>query len=74
MKVKEEGILRIVYQNVNGIATEEDLVENTTEMKNIEADIRGWVDPNVNWTANMESRANDLVENPQELQNDNYVK
>eukprot|EP00957_Ditylum_brightwellii_P178589 13603828-Ditylum_brightwellii.AAC.1 len=49
--------MRIYFQNINGIATEEDLKSYMEDMAEKEIDIWGWAKTNVNWTPNMTSRA-----------------
>eukprot|EP00957_Ditylum_brightwellii_P012957 979214-Ditylum_brightwellii.AAC.1 len=50
---KEEGYLRVYFQNVNGISTEEDMQGYMEEMKDREVDIWRWMETNVNWTPNL---------------------
>eukprot|EP00957_Ditylum_brightwellii_P041057 3109585-Ditylum_brightwellii.AAC.1 len=54
---KEVGHLRVYFQNVNGIAVEEDMQEYMEEMKDREGDIWGWTETNANWTPNLINNA-----------------
>eukprot|EP00957_Ditylum_brightwellii_P032423 2456792-Ditylum_brightwellii.AAC.1 len=49
--------MQIYFQNVNGIATEEDLKAYMEDMAEKEIDIWRWAETNVNWTPNMIAQA-----------------
>eukprot|EP00957_Ditylum_brightwellii_P205831 15345644-Ditylum_brightwellii.AAC.2 len=44
------------FQNINGLATEEDIKSNMDLIHTKEVDIWGWVETNVNWTPNLISK------------------
>eukprot|EP00957_Ditylum_brightwellii_P093572 7125242-Ditylum_brightwellii.AAC.1 len=50
---KEEGHLRVYFQNVHGISMEKDMQGYMEEMKDRKVDIWGWTETNVNWTPNL---------------------
>eukprot|EP00957_Ditylum_brightwellii_P113455 8650000-Ditylum_brightwellii.AAC.1 len=55
--MKEKNRMCIYFQNVNGIATEEDLKAYMKDMVGKEFSIWGLAETNVNWTPNMIAQA-----------------
>ena len=50
LKTKDSNTLRIYFQNINGLGTNEELKEYIEDMKNNEVDIWGWAETNVHWS------------------------
>eukprot|EP00957_Ditylum_brightwellii_P113676 8667120-Ditylum_brightwellii.AAC.1 len=57
---KEDWILQIYIQNVNGLMTKENLKEYLNETKVREVDMWGWAETNVPWTEQMLQKTNFL--------------
>ena len=58
MPTKDSRTLRIYFQNINGLPTNDDWAEwhhIVTYMKALEVDICGFVEPNINWTNQLTS-------------------
>eukprot|EP00957_Ditylum_brightwellii_P142551 10860691-Ditylum_brightwellii.AAC.1 len=54
---KDDNTLHIYFQNVNGVATEEDLHEYMEKINEPKVDIWGWAEININWIPHMVSKA-----------------
>ena len=53
MPTKDSRTLRIYFQNINGLPTNDDWAEwhhIVTYMKDLDVDICGFAEPNINWT------------------------
>eukprot|EP00957_Ditylum_brightwellii_P139559 10636266-Ditylum_brightwellii.AAC.1 len=57
LTTKDDNTLHMYFQNVNRVATKEDLRRYMEEMHERDADIWGWAETNVNWTPHMVSKA-----------------
>ena len=53
LNTKDKHTLRIYFQDMNGIATIENMHSYIDKMNKREADIWGWAETNVNWTKNL---------------------
>ena len=53
LEPKENGRIRINYQNIKGIQYKEDIYKYMETMKEYNVDIWGWSETNINWTPNI---------------------
>eukprot|EP00957_Ditylum_brightwellii_P199387 15197878-Ditylum_brightwellii.AAC.1 len=60
LKPKQEGILCVYYQSINGFICMEDMYKYMTQMEKYKLDIFGWMETNINWTPNMKNKVKQM--------------